>query len=79
MGVHRFCKFGWEAAWLFTPVVNDLKSGSYIILVKPDCSQASWEPPSPSSTYAGAAILADAVLSRVEASDLHQKCVRTEK
>ena len=51
--------------------------GSYTILVKPDCYQASWERPSRLYTYAGAAILAEAVLVRVEASDLHQKCGRT--
>jgi len=51
-------------------------SGSYTLLVKPNCHQASWEPLSRYYTYAGALILADTVLVRAEANDLHQKRVR---
>ena len=50
--------------------------GSYTLLVKPNCHQASWEPLSRYYTYAGALILADAVLVRAEADDLHQRGVR---
>jgi hypothetical protein len=50
--------------------------GSYTLLVKPNCHQASWEPLSRYYTYAGALILADTVLVRAQADDLHQKRVR---
>ena len=47
--------------------------GSYTLLVKPNCHQASWEPLPRSYTYAEALILANTVLVRAEADDLHQK------
>jgi len=50
--------------------------GSYTLLVKTNCHQASCEPLSRSYTYARALILADTVLVRAEANDLHQKRVR---
>ncbi len=37
----------------------NLISGSYTLLVKPNCHQASWEPLSRYYTYAGALILAE--------------------